>query len=605
MKKEEKEDYKLIRNFSIIAHVDHGKSTLADRIIELTNFKNLKKPLNRILDSLALEQQKGITIKLNAVQLKYLDERTKKNYTFNLIDTPGHADFGYEVSRSLAACEGVILLVDSTKGVQAQTLAYLQIAKNLNLKFIPVINKIDLPSAQIEKVQNQLTQLLDCDQDDFCFISSKTGKNVPLLLEKIVDKIPSPLKKEGPLKALIFDLLYDKYYGVIVYIRIFEGSIELKQKIKFLHNNKIFQVEKIGIKKPENQLKDKLEIGEIGWFTANIREMKDVRVGDTVSDAMEKTDSLPGYKILKSNLYSNIYPEETIRYKDLKKAIEELQIQDNSLQLEPIESNLLGPGFRCGFLGLLHQEVIQERIKQEYELEIITTPPSVTYQLNLYNGKILEISNPQKFPSLNEVRSISELFISLTITTPEKYLGSVNIVCQNKRGIYKNGDLKAGDLWQINYEMPFAEFIFDFNDKVKSVSQGYASFEYEFIGFREAKIVKVDILLNNEAVSDLSFLVHQIFAYERSRDICIKLKETLNPQNFEVPIQACIGKKIISRETLKAMRKDVIGKCYGGDITRKKKLLEKQKKGKKKMKEMGSVSFSKSSFRNILKERRK
>lgn len=332
--------------------------------------------------------------------------------------------------------------------------------------------------------------------------------------------------------------------------------------------------------------------------------MKDVKVGDTVSDFIEITTPLPGYQSLKSNLYSNIYPEETLRYKDLKKAIEELQIQDSSLDLESIESNLLGPGFRCGFLGLLHQEIIQERIKQEYDLEIITTPPSVTYQVVLHNGKIVEVSNPQKFPSLTDVKSINELFISLKITTPERYLGAVNIVCQNKRGIYKDGDLKAGDLWQLSYEMPFAEFIFDFNDKIKSVSQGYASFEYEFIGFREARIVKVDILLNNEAISDLSFLVHQVFSYERSRDICIKLKETLNPQNFEVPIQACIGKKIIARETLKAMRKDVIGKCYGGDITRKKKLLEKQKKGKKKMKEIGSVSFSKGSFRNILKGRK-
>lgn len=598
-----KEEHQLIRNFSIIAHVDHGKSTLADRIIELTNFKNSKRPLNRILDSLKLEQQKGITIKLNSVQLNYHSESSGDNYVFNLIDTPGHADFRYEVSRSLAACEGVILLVDATKGIQAQTLAYYQVAKELNLKFVPVINKIDLPSAQLEKTKNQLTNLLGCQEEDFCLISSKTGQNVPALLEKIIEIVPHPAKKEGFLRALIFDLLYDRYYGVIVYIRIFEGAMKLKQKIKFLNNGKIFQVEKIGVKKPENLLKENILVGEIGWFAANIREMKDVRVGDTVSDAKETTVPLPGYQTLKPNLYSNIYSENTEHYKELKKAIEELQVQDSSLYLEPVESNLLGSGFRCGFLGLLHKEIIQERIKQEYELEIITTPPTVTYQLNLANGKILEISNPQKFPDQSEIKSISELYIAIEITTPQEYLGSVNIVCQNKRGIYKSGDLRAGDLWQIKYEIPFAEFIFDFNDKIKSVSQGYASFEYEFIGFRESRIVKIDILLNNEAISDLSFLVHQSFAYERGKEVCSRLKDTLNPQNFEIPIQACIGKKIIARETLKAMRKDVIAKCYGGDITRKKKLLEKQKKGKKKMKELGSVRFSKNSFRNILKGR--
>jgi GTP-binding protein LepA len=601
---EKEENHQLTRNFSIIAHVDHGKSTLADRIIELTNFKNLNKPpLNRILDSLKLEQQKGITIKLNSVQLDYLNEKTKKNYIFNLIDTPGHADFRYEVSRSLAVCEGVILLVDSTKGIQAQTLAYFHIAKELNLKFIPVINKIDLASSQIEKTKNQLISLLDCKENDICLISSKTGQNIPLLLEKIVKEIPHPTKKEGFLRALIFDLLYDKYHGVIVYVRIFEGSMKLKQKIKFLNNGKIFQIEKIGIKKPENVLKNNLFIGEIGWFSANIREMKDVKVGDTVSDAKEITIPLPGYQTLKPNLYSNIYSENTENYKELKKAIEELQMQDSSLHLEPIESNLLGSGFRCGFLGLLHKEIIEERIKQEYNLEIIITPPTVSYQLNLSNNKILEISNPQKFPDQSEIKSISELFILVEIITPQEYLGSVNTICQNKRGIHKSRNLNAGNLWQIKYELPFAEFIFDFNDKIKSISQGYASFEYKFIGFRESRIVKIDILLNNEIIDDLSFLVHQIFAYERSKDICSRLKDTLNPQNFEIPIQACIGKKIIARETLKAMRKDVIAKCYGGDITRKKKLLEKQKKGKKKMKEIGNVRFSKNSFRNILKGR--
>ena len=600
-----KEDYKFIRNFSIIAHVDHGKSTLADRIIELTNFKDSKKPLNRILDSLALEQQKGITIKLNAVQLNYNKNQSEKTYKFNLIDTPGHADFRYEVSRSLAACEGVILLVDSTKGIQAQTLAYFQIAKELNLKFIPTINKIDLPSAQIEKTKGQLKELLNCKDSEFCLISSKTGENVSNLLEKIVEKIPSPNYEESSLRALIFDLFYDKYNGVVVYIRLFSGSIKLKQKIKFLSNDKIFQVEKIGIKKPESVLKENLSIGEIGWFTANIRDMKEVRVGDTVSELLsENVKALPGYKSLKPNLYSNLYPEDTSKYKELKKAIEELQIQDGSLFIESIESNLLGPGFRCGFLGLLHKEIIQERVKQEYNLEIITTPPSVTYQISLLNGKTLEVSNPQKFPSFNEIKTIKEMFIMLTLTTPERYMGAINIICQNKRGIYNSGDLKSGDLWQIKYEIPFGEFIFDFNDKIKSASQGYASFDYEFLSFRDSRIVKVDILLNSEPIDDLSFLVHQTFAHERSKEICAQLKETLNPQNFEVPIQACIGKKIISRETLKALRKDVIGKCYGGDITRKKKLLEKQKKGKKKMKEIGNVSFSKNSFRNILKGRK-
>lgn len=600
----EKEQRSLIRNFSIIAHIDHGKSTLADKIIRLAN--PTKKIAKKALDKLEVEKQKGITIKLNPIRMEFKVPSKQETYIFNLIDTPGHADFSYEVSRSLASCEGVLLLVDATKGVQAQTVAYLKIAQKVNLKILPVINKVDLSSARIEETKNQLVKIAGFREKDFSFISSKTGFNVEDLITSVIDFIPCPkLPKENKfsLKALVFDLFYDKYNGVIVYIRIFEGYIKNKQKIEFFHSKKSFQVEKIGVRVPEDLLREELREGEIGWFCAGIKNMSDIQVGDTVFSEGEEIEPLPGYQKIKPNLYSNFFPEETTKYKETRKAIEELQLQDSSLVVRKVESNLLGSGFSCGFLGLLHREVIKERVKQEYKLNVITTPPTIPYKILMMSGEEIEISNPQGFPDQSRIKSVLEMFIKLTITVPDSYMGKISKICQDKRGLFKSGEIYDDNLWTLEYEMPFAEFIFDFNDRVKSASQGYASFEYEFIGYKAAKISKIDLLLNKEKIEDLSFLVHHDSAYEKSRLVCDRLKSTLNPQNFEISVQACIGKRVIARETVKAFRKDVIGKCYGGDITRKRKLLEKQKKGKKKMKEIGNVSFSKSSFRNILKEK--
>jgi len=591
---------KKIRNFAIIAHIDHGKSTLADRFLELTNLKKRNKQVERILDSLSLEQKKGITIKLNAVQLYYPPENPTP-YIFNLIDTPGHVDFMYEVSRSLVACEGVLLLVDATKGIQAQSLAYYQIAKNLNLKILPVINKIELPSAQLTTTKNQLIELLSCQESDIALISAKTGKNVELLLKKIIDEIPAPLETEKKeLKILVFDLLYNRYHGVIVYIRILEGELKNKQKIKLASNQKTYQVDRLGVKIPEEILKDKLITGEIGWFTANIRDMKEIKVGEIIIDATSLSLPVANYQVLKPNIYSNLYPTNTAEFNEFKKALEELQLQDSTLILSPIDSNILGPGLRGGFLGLLHLEVIQGRLKEEHDLDLIITPPTINYLLTLTNGEKTELANPTKMPPWSTIKSIEELFISLIVITPQEYVGKIMELCQTKRGIYQSQEWKTNNWYQIVYQLPFAEFIYDFHDRLKSLSHGYASFEYEFIGYQPSRIVKVDILLNNQLVEDLSFLIHQTFAYERAKKLCESLKETLNPQNFAIPIQACIGGKIIARETLPALRKNVTGKCYGGDITRKRKLWEKQREGKKKMQKIGKVTISGNLLRNIL-----
>jgi len=587
-----------IRNFSIIAHIDHGKSTLADRLLEKTNLKGSNKSIERILDSLL--PWRGITIKLNAVQL-YHPPESLEPHIFNLIDTPGHVDFMYEVSRSLAACEGVLLLVDATKGIQAQTLAYYEIAKSLDLKILPIINKIDLPSAQLGSTKKQLIDLLACQENDICLISAKSGQNIDLLLNKIIEVIPAPIFQKGQLKALVFDLLYSRYYGVIVYLKIIEGELTKNQKIKFHQSQKIYQVERVGVKTPKEILKQQLTAGEIGWFTANIRDMREVKVGDTVFDTNNNSLPLEGYQEVKSNVYSNLYPTDTSQYKEFKKALEELQIQDSSLSLETIDSQLLGPGFRCGFLGLLHREIVCERVKKEYNCEIITTPPSVTYRIICSSGEILETNNPQKIPSKDKVKGIEELFILLNITTPEDYLGPISQLCQDKRGVFQSQEWKTGYLYNLIYHLPFAEFILDFHDKIKSISHGYASFSYQIIGFRSSNVVKIDILLNEQIIPDLSFLVYQQLAYERAKIICERLKETLNQQTFTVPIQACIGNQVIARETLPALKKHVTGNMYGGDRTRKMKLWSKQKKGQKIRKEYGKVNFDSGSLRRLLK----
>lgn len=589
-----------IRNFSIIAHIDHGKSTLADRFLEITNFKGSKMNKERILDDLSLEKEKGITIKLNSVQLYYNYKDKNKNYIFNLIDTPGHVDFMYEVSRSLAACEGVLLLIDATKGIQAQTLSYYEIAKSLKLKVIPVINKIDSPLAKLDVAKKQIIELIDCKEKDICMISAKFGKNIELLMENIISFIPPPNNKNGPLKALIFDLLYNQYYGVIVYLRIFEGEMSKGQKIFFHSNKKIFKVERLGVKLPKEQLKEILINGEIGWFTANIRDIKDVKVGDTVFEFEKESLPMKGYKEIKPNVYSNIYPLETSDYKNLKNSLEQLQIQDSSLIIENVDSQLLGRGFRCGFLGSLHCEIINQRIKKEYGCKIINTIPSINYQITFSNGSVSEINNFQKIKN-EEIKSIKESFINIIINTPKEYIGKISQLCNEKRGIYKSQEWKSDYFYQIIFDLPFSEFIIDFHDKIKSISRGYASFNYEILGFFSSDIVKVDILLKNQIIPDLSFLVFRKFAQERSRNICSNIKENLRRQNFIVPIQACIGNKIIARETLGALSKNVTGNMYGGDRTRKMKKWKKQEIGKKKSFEKGVVNFSSNDWKKLLK----
>ena len=592
-----------IRNFSIIAHINHGKSTLADRFLERTNLKNKNfgESLNRVLDSLDLEQEKGITIKLNSVQL-YYQRKEGQDYILNLIDTPGHVDFMYEVSKSLAACEGVVLLVDANKGIQAQTLAYYEVAKSLNLKILPVINKIDINKEKLEERKKELIDLVDCQEKDICLISAKVGTNVDDLIEKIIEFIPAPRKENSGLKCLIFDLLYNKYHGVIVYVRIKSGTLKKEQKIKFLHNKKIYQVERIGVKLPKETYKEELAEGDIGWFTANIRTTKDVRVGDTIVEESDNISSpLEGYQEIKPNIFSSIYPDEDFSFLNLKNILEELQIQDSSLSLESINSNLLGPGFRVGFLGLLHREIICERIKKEYNFQIINTPPTIRYRIKQKNNKVIETSNASEIPDAGTISLFEECFINIKINTPELHLGKIIELCQAKRGKYKFQKWQTKDIYILSYDLPFSEFIVDFHDKVNSISHGYASFTYEIIGYRPSKIVKVEILLNNEKVDDLAFLVEESSSFERAKKVCENLKETLKKQNFAIPIQAAIGKKIIARETLSALKKNVTGNMYGGDRSRKMKLWSKQKKGKDKMQKIGRVDLQSSNLKKMLK----
>ncbi len=591
-----------IRNFSIIAHIDHGKSTLADRILEITGAVSKRKMKNQILDSMDLERERGITIKLNSVKLNFKSDNGK-NYIFNLIDTPGHVDFSYEVSRSLAACEGAILIVDATQGVEAQTLANVFLAIDNDLVIIPVINKIDLPSADPDFAKSQIEKLIGIDTKNCPMISAKAGLNVKDVLEAIVNKIPAPKKsKSNILKALIFDSYYDKYRGVMLYIRVFSGSISIGEKIKLMESKSEYEVCEIGVKTPKELKVNSLLEGEVGYIAASIKDIKTVNIGDTITAIGNPAQTpLPGYKKMNPVVFCGLFPIDSAKFEELKEALYKVQLSDASLIFEPESSKALGFGFRCGFLGLLHMEIIQERLEREHQLNLISTAPSVIYEILLNSNKIIRIDNPSLFPDVQKIKNIKEPYVKIEIMTPEKYLGNLMELCQNKRGIYKSLDYIDDYRRTLVYEMPLNEIIFDFFDKLKSLSKGYASFEYEIIDYRISKLIKMDILLNGETVDALSIIIHKDFVQERGKSLCIKLKELIPKQNFEVPIQAVVNRNIIAREDIKAMRKNVLSKCYGGDITRKKKLLEKQKAGKKRMKSIGTVEVPQEAFMAILK----
>ncbi|AGR41872.1 translation elongation factor 4 [Spiroplasma diminutum] len=592
-----------IRNFSIIAHIDHGKSTLADRLLELTGSVEKRDMQAQILDSMDIERERGITIKLNSVQLKY-KAKDGEEYIFHLIDTPGHVDFTYEVSRSLAACEGALLVVDASQGIEAQTLANVYLALDNDLEIVPVINKVDLPAAEPDRVKEEIEKVIGIDCSNAPMISAKTGLNVEDVLEAIVNFIPSPLEADDtkPLKALIFDSYYDKYRGVMVSVRIMDGTVKVGQTIKMMQSGATYEVTELGVKTPFEVKKDSLEAGEVGWIAASIKTVRDVQVGDTITTKENgATEALPGYKKLNPMVYCGIYPVDTARYKDLKEALEKITLSDASLVYEPESSQSLGFGFRCGFLGLLHMDVIQERLEREYDLTLIATAPSVVYKVTQTNDEIIEIDNPAFLPDPQKIKSIEEPFVKVTIMTPDQYLGDLMSLCQDKRGNYIDIEYIDDTRRTLVYEMPLNEIVFDFFNKLKSMSKGYASFDYELIGYKQSKLVKMDILLNGDIVDALSTIVHKDFAQGRGKILTEKLKEIIPRQNFEVPIQAAIGGKIIARETIKAMRKNVLAKCYGGDISRKKKLLEKQKEGKKRMKAIGSVEVPQEAFIAVLK----
>ena len=594
-------DQKYIRNFSIIAHIDHGKSTLADRILEQTNTVMARDMVDQILDDLDLEKERGITIKLNAVSLNYQAD-DGHTYLFHLIDTPGHVDFSYEVSRSLAACEGAVLVVDATQGVEAQTLANVYLAIDNDLTVIPVINKIDLPSAMPEMVKEEIENDIGLDASDAPLISAKTGLNVHQVLENIVKYIPCPNGDENAnLQALIFDSYYDSYRGVIVAVRIKNGTLKVGDTIKFMSNGSTYLVTEVGIRSPKEISKPLLQCGEVGWFAASIKSVKDVRVGDTVTNALYPcSEPLSGYKQLQPMVYCGLYPTDNARYNDLRDALEKLQLNDASLVFEPETSQALGFGFRCGFLGLLHMDVVQERLEREYNLELIATAPSVIYQLTLTNGQTISIDNPALVPQAQLVEKIAEPYVKATIMTPKEYIGPIMELCQNKRGIYKDMVYLDNNRVTIIYELPLAEIIFDFFDKLKSATKGYASLDYEVIDYRTSSLSRMDILINGEVIDALASIVHTDFAYQRGSNITRRLKELIPSQLFEIPIQAAINGRVIARTNIKAYRKNVLAKCYGGDVSRKKKLLEKQKEGKKRMKAVGEVEIPQEAFMALL-----
>ncbi|WP_066155496.1 translation elongation factor 4 [Halalkalibacter krulwichiae] len=591
-----------IRNFSIIAHIDHGKSTLADRILEKTGALTEREMKEQTLDAMDLERERGITIKLNAVQLTY-KAKNGEEYIFHLIDTPGHVDFTYEVSRSLAACEGALLIVDAAQGIEAQTLANVYLALDNDLEILPVINKIDLPSAEPERVKQEVEDVIGLDASDAVLASAKNGIGIEDILEQVVEKVPAPTgDPEAPLKALIFDSLYDPYRGVVAYIRIVEGTVKPGQKIKMMATGKEFEVNEIGVFTPKAEKRDELTVGDVGFLSAAIKNVGDTRVGDTITSAERPAEEpLPGYRRMNPMVYCGLYPVDTNEYNDLREALERLELNDASLQYEPETSQALGFGFRCGFLGLLHMEIIQERIEREFGITLITTAPSVIYKVTTTSGEEVQIDNPANMPEAQKIESVEEPYVKAKIMVPNDFVGSVMELCQKKRGIFGDMQYLDENRVQIVYEIPLSEIVYDFFDQLKSNTKGYASFDYELIGYKPSKLVKMDILLNSEKVDALSVIVHRDFAYDRGKIIVEKLKELIPRQQFEVPVQASIGQKIIARSTIKAIRKNVLAKCYGGDISRKRKLLEKQKEGKKRMKAVGNVEVPQEAFMAVLR----
>ena len=594
-------DQSKIRNFSIIAHIDHGKSTLADRILEMTDTVSSREMKEQLLDTMDLERERGITIKLNAVALNYKAD-DGETYTFHLIDTPGHVDFTYEVSRSLAACEGAVLVVDAAQGIEAQTLANVYLALDNDLEILPVINKVDLPSAEPERVIHEIENVIGLDAHSAPLISAKSGLNVHDVLEQIVRLVPPPKgDRNNRLKALVFDSAYDAYRGVIVQVCVKEGTIKVGDTMKFMATGAEYEVLECGIRTPKEVKKNELVCGEVGWIAASIKNIKDVRVGDTITlKEMPAIEPLAGYRELNPMVYCGLYPVESNRYNDLRDALDKLQLNDASLQFEAETSQALGFGFRCGFLGLLHMDVIQERIEREFNIDIIATAPSVVYHVNMTDGTQISIDNPSQLPEVQKVESIEEPFVKATIMCPKEYIGPIMELAQNKRGIYEDMIYLDESRVSIIYQLPLGEIVYDFFDRLKSCSRGYASFDYELSGYQVSKLAKMDILLNGEIVDALSSIVHKDFAYNRGKNLCEKLRKLIPRQQFEIPVQAALNSKIIARTNISALRKNVLAKCYGGDITRKKKLLEKQKEGKKRMKQVGSVEVPQEAFMAIL-----
>lgn len=591
----------LIRNFSIIAHIDHGKSTIADRILELTETIEKREMKEQILDSMDLERERGITIKLNAVTIRY-NSLNGNSYIFNLIDTPGHVDFTYEVSRSLAACEGAVLVIDATQGIEAQTLANLYLAVDNDLTIIPVINKIDLPSARIDFCREEISERIGIDGSLAIPVSAKTGENIRKILERIVSDVPSPSgDNSNPLKALIFDSFYDSYRGVVVLIRIKDGCVKVGDEIKLMRSGVSFKVTELGIRTPKEVSREILNCGEVGYLCAQIKDIKDVDVGDTITLLNnEAKEALPGYRKINPMVYCGIYPTDSRKYEELKEALEKLCLNDSSLRYEPETSQALGFGFRCGFLGLLHMDVIQERLEREYGLDLILTAPSVIYKIYMTDGSIIELDNPSKMPDLTLIKHIEEPYVTASIMTPEEFIGPIMQLCQDKRGVYLDQQYFDQTRRVIVYEIPLNEIIYNFFDKLKSYTKGYASLDYEISEYKESNLAKMDILLNGEVIDALSSIVYKPDAYKKGLKLVSKLKEVIPRQQFEVPVQAAINGKVIARCDIKAVRKDVLAKCYGGDITRKRKLLEKQKEGKKRMKMVGSVELPQEAFMSIL-----
>ena len=596
-----KERQKRIRNFSIIAHIDHGKTTLSDRILERTNALEKREMKNQLLDSMELERERGITIKLNAVQLTY-KAKDGNEYILHLIDTPGHVDFTYEVSRSLAACEGAVLVVDAAQGIEAQTLANVYLALDNDLEILPLVNKIDLPSADPDRVKQEVEDIIGLPADDAVLASAKAGIGIEEILEQVVEKVPAPTgDPDAPLQALIFDSVYDQYRGIIASIRVVNGTMKKGQIIRMMATGAEYEVVEVGVHTPHEKVVDYLSVGDVGFVTASIKDVKTVRVGDTITSVDNPAEEpLPGYRKLNPMVFCGLYPIDAARYNDLRDALEKLVLNDSSLQFEPETSQALGFGFRTGFLGLLHMDVIQERIEREFNIDLIATAPSVIYHVYLTDGTQLIVDNPSQMPEPQTIKSIEEPYVKASIMTPNDYVGAIMELCQKKRGVFIDMQYLDETRVHVNYEIPLGEIVYDFFDQLKSSTKGYASFDYELIGYKPSKLVKMDILLNGEIVDALNLILHKYFAYSRSKVITEKLKEIIPRQQFEVPIQAAIGGKIIARSTIKALRKNVLAKCYGGDISRKRKLLEKQKEGKKRMKSVGSVEVPQEAFMAVL-----